>query len=144
MNKKKLKKLNNTILHIQTENAILKAENYSYRQALFNKKKKRRRGKQLFEELRANDGGGAQFFSPTKIQEARDLQTRREEAKVNEKSAKAAKAAAKKLQSQQRKVAGELRKLQRQEDQEAKKEAAKQKAREKEEVNDSRNATKQL
>jgi hypothetical protein len=36
--------------------------------ALLNEKKRRKRGKNVFEELRAKDDVGATFFSPKKIQ----------------------------------------------------------------------------
>jgi hypothetical protein len=43
--------------------------------ALLNEKKRRKRSKNVFEELRAEDSVGATFFSPKKIQQALDLQT---------------------------------------------------------------------
>ena len=69
----KAQKLSNTLCNITTQNVILKAENQGYKEALYNEKKHRKRGKQLFEELRAQEGGGAVFFSPTKIEAAKTL-----------------------------------------------------------------------
>lgn len=84
MEQKEVRKLSNTITAITTENAILKIENKGFREALNLEKKKRKRGKGLFEELRALDNNGATFFSPKKIDQARALQAQKEEAKVNE------------------------------------------------------------
>ena len=71
----KLQKLSNTLDYVTTENVLLKAENKGMREALHNEKKRRKRGKALFEEFRAQEGEGALFFSPAKIQAAKDLQT---------------------------------------------------------------------
>lgn len=99
---KKVKKLNNTILNLTTEIALLKSQNNGYKQALLDEKKKRKRGKGLFEEVRAQDGRGATFFSPRKIRAAKDLLTQKEQAKEQEKRDRVAqKEARKKLQEQQ-------------------------------------------
>lgn len=77
----KVLKLNNTILTLTTEVTLLKHQNDGFKRALTNEKKKRKRNKGLFEEIRAQDGHGATFFSPTKIQSAKDVLAAKEEAK---------------------------------------------------------------
>ena len=49
----KLQKLSNTLDYVTTKNVLLKAENKGMREALYNEKKRRKRGKALFEEFRA-------------------------------------------------------------------------------------------
>ncbi|KAK4981075.1 hypothetical protein LTR28_006825 [Elasticomyces elasticus] len=51
----------------------------------FNNEKKKRKGRKPFtEELRAEEGSGAMFFSPSKVKKARDLQDAKEAAKEQE------------------------------------------------------------
>ncbi len=98
MDNTKLNKLQNTIVHITTENQLLKAQNYGFKDALVKEKKLRKRSKAQFEDLRAADGQGAPFFSPLNIEQARTLQRHKGEAKMLEKHQKEAAAAAKKVQ----------------------------------------------
>ena len=58
---------------LQAENALLKAENKGLREAVRTEKQRKKPKKALFTELRGEDGNTAIFFSPAKIQEARDL-----------------------------------------------------------------------
>ena len=109
----KLKKLSNTLDYVTTENVLLKAENKGIKQALYNEKKRRKRGKALFEEFRAQEGQGAIFFSPAKIQATKDLQSQREQAKEDEATKKAAKIEDRKHQKQLKEVAAHKRKTQR-------------------------------
>ena len=51
--KRKAQKLNNTFIHLTTENQLLKIQNQGFKDALYFEQKKRKRGKQLFEEVRA-------------------------------------------------------------------------------------------
>ncbi|KAK3614410.1 hypothetical protein LTR56_027273 [Elasticomyces elasticus] len=88
-----------------TENAILKAQNHDFMEAFNNEKKRRKRGKQLFEELKAQDGHGATFFSPMKIQHAKDLQQQRESAKQTEIDNKKLKAEVKKTEKMAEQIA---------------------------------------
>ena len=109
----KVDKLSNTILAITTENAILKAENKGFQTALNLEKKKRKRGKGLFEELRANDNNSATFFSPKKIEQALAIQARKEQEKVDQQAAKQLEKEESRAKAQQRKVAVQLRKEER-------------------------------
>lgn len=122
--KAKASKLSNTLLHITTENTLLKAENEGMKQALYQEKKKRKRGKHLFEELRSQDNQGATFFSPTKIQAAKDLQVQKEEDKAVEKVAKDAKAEEKRLVTYNNKVAKQQKQIEAVEKQKQKEEEA--------------------
>jgi hypothetical protein len=113
---KRVQKLNNTILSLTTEIALLKSQNNGYKQAIFDeKKKKRKRGRGLFEEVRAQDGQGATFFSSRKIKAAKDLLTQKEHAEEQEQRDRVAqKEARKRLQQQQQQQAEkEVRKVER-------------------------------
>jgi len=59
-------------------NTLLKHENNRLRGALINEKRKRKRGKALLLEAPADYVGGAQFWSPQKVQEARDRQEQKD------------------------------------------------------------------
>ncbi|KAH0345012.1 hypothetical protein KCU83_g8033, partial [Aureobasidium melanogenum] len=63
---------------------LAEARNRDYEKALNNEKKKRKRGRPLMDRLRAQEGSGALFFSPSKIQKARELQDAKEAAKEQE------------------------------------------------------------
>ena len=72
--------------------ALLEVDNQGLRQAVFEEKRKRKRNKGLFEEIRAQDDNGAFFFSPTKVESLRAFQAQKE---IDIATAKAAKAAQK-------------------------------------------------
>ena len=137
-------KLSNALCHITTENALLKAENKGFKTALYNEKKKRKRGKQLFEEFRQHEGQGAVFFSPQKIQAAVDLQARREEEKAAQKEAKAIEAEEKKAEKERQRLLMEQRKQERIEQRAEKAEAAAKKRAEKVQAREMKEASKQL
>ncbi|THC87363.1 hypothetical protein EYZ11_013190 [Aspergillus tanneri] len=67
------KKLSSTIHQLATENALLRLENTGLRTALSNEKMKRQRAKPLVFQLQEPDSGGAIFYSPKNIQQAREL-----------------------------------------------------------------------
>lgn len=112
--------------------------------ALIDEKKKRKRGKALFEEIRAEDGQGATFFSPQKIQQAKDLWQQREEAKKAEQRDKAIKAAAKKEEQLSKQKAIEQQKINRLQKAKEREETAKTKAIEKEQAKQDKQVTAQL
>ncbi|KNG48587.1 pogo transposable [Stemphylium lycopersici] len=66
------KKLSQTIHTISAKNQLLQHENNSLREALSNEKRRRQRGKALLLEPPADYDGGAVFWSPNKVAEARD------------------------------------------------------------------------
>ena len=75
------KKLSQTIHSISTQNQLLKHENEGLRIALSTKKKHQKRSKPLADDQSAEYSGGAVFWSPSKIQAARDrLQQQKAEA----------------------------------------------------------------
>ena len=57
-------------------------------EALRHEKKKRKRGRKLMEQFRAEEGSGAILFSPKKVRAALELQAQREQEKVQEKADK--------------------------------------------------------
>ena len=95
----KLQKLSNTLINITTENTLLKVENKGFKTALYNEKKRRKRGKHLF-QFRAKDGGSATFFSPAKIQAALDFNNEQAKAKAIQKEQKDTATVDRKLQQQ--------------------------------------------
>ena len=66
--------LSQTIHSMAVRNTLLTHENNRLREALVNEKKKRKRGKALLLEAPPQYDGGAIFWSPQKVQEARDRQ----------------------------------------------------------------------
>jgi hypothetical protein len=97
------RKLNNTIEKLTTENVLLVAENQGLRRAIRIEKDRRRRGKPLFDDLGVNGEVKGVFFSPKKIQGARERQAQRNH--------DAQQAAAQKAEERQQK---ELKKLEEQ------------------------------
>ncbi len=75
------RKLNNTIEKLTTDVALLKAENEDLRRTVRIERSCRRREKPLFDDLEVNDEAKGVFFSPNKIQTARDRQIQRIEEK---------------------------------------------------------------
>jgi DDE superfamily endonuclease/Tc5 transposase DNA-binding domain len=75
------KKLHSAMAQLSTDVVLLRAENQGLRRAIINEKKKRKRGKPLFEALRAETSIKAQFYSPSKIQRAQDLYHQKEHEK---------------------------------------------------------------
>jgi hypothetical protein len=84
----KQRKLENTIFHLQDKVISLQKENTGLWATVNHEKKKRKRKKKLMEEFRAEEGQGVLFLSPLKIQAVRDLDARREQAKVDEQATK--------------------------------------------------------
>ncbi len=71
------RKLNNTMEKLTTDVALLKAENEGLRRTVRIERSRRRRGKPLFDDLGVNSEAKGVFFSPNKIQAARDRQIQR-------------------------------------------------------------------
>jgi hypothetical protein len=104
------KRLSHTLHHLQVQNELLNHENDGLREALSTKKKHKKKGKVLDLQQRQEYHGGAVFWSPGKIREARARQV------VNEclhEEEKLWKADAKKLKAQaalyKKKIAEEKR-----------------------------------
>ncbi len=71
------RKLNNTMEKLTTDVALLKAENEDLRRTVRIERSRRRREKSLFDDLEINGEAKGVFFSPNKIQAARDRQIQR-------------------------------------------------------------------
>lgn len=78
INDRRLKQLSNTFHLLSVRNLLLTNEVLGLRKALKNEKKKRKRGKPLLLEQPADYHGGAIFYSPSKVKQARDNQARKE------------------------------------------------------------------
>lgn len=85
---KKIRKLQNTCSKLQNTVTLQAKRIQDLEASIQHEKKRRKRGKALFKQLRADDGYGAMFFSPAKIQQARDLQAEREAQKQAEQASK--------------------------------------------------------
>jgi hypothetical protein len=90
------KSLSQTLHQLHTQIALVTDENEGLREALSAKKKHRKKGKPLALESEELYNGGAVWWSPTKVQQARDRQRRKEEDK---RVAEAAKRTRKELQA---------------------------------------------
>ncbi|EAW23183.1 uncharacterized protein NFIA_018840 [Aspergillus fischeri NRRL 181] len=76
------------MMHLSTENILLKLRCTGLENALRNEQKKRQRGKPLQLQLQAPEDGNAIFYSLKKVQQAQDLQAEKEEAARIAKAAK--------------------------------------------------------
>ena len=75
---KKAQKLSNTMHALSVENMLLKQQNDGLKKSLINEKKRRKRGKPLLLDYPTENDGGAMFYSPTKVQHARDQQAQKD------------------------------------------------------------------
>jgi hypothetical protein len=83
-----MRKLENTITHLHSKVISLKRKNSNLKDTVKHKKKRRKRGKALIEQFRAEEGKGVLFLLPTKIQAIRDLDAQREAQKEAKQAAK--------------------------------------------------------
>ena len=81
-------KLGDAILSLSARLTLSELREKEHLEALSLEKKKRKRGKRLMEEFRAEEGTSIMFFSPSKVRAARELQIRREQAKEQQKEDK--------------------------------------------------------
>jgi hypothetical protein len=109
VDKMKSEKLQNTLQHLQAENELLRHENQGFKEALYKERKRRKRAKQPFEQLRAIEGNAAVFVSPSKVVILRELAAQKE----YDKQAQIASKQHDDLQQQARKVEAEKQRLQR-------------------------------
>jgi hypothetical protein len=77
------KKLSRTVHSISVKKQLLQHENEGLQVALNNEKRRRKRGKPLLDKQATEDFGGAVFWSPSRIQRARD-QRRQKEAQAEQ------------------------------------------------------------
>jgi hypothetical protein len=142
--RKKAVILQNTLHALQTQNALLKVQNDSFKTALINEKKKRKRGKALFEEVRSQDNQGSTFFSPQKIMTAKQLQVQKEAEAVAVAASKAAQKEASKAALLAKQHELEQRRLERKKQSEVRAEEARSKAAEKRALQETKAAAVQL
>jgi len=79
-----IRKLGGACITFSAKLRLAEDREKGYVEALGNEKKKRKRGRPFTEELRAEEGVGVLFFSPSKVQKARELQDAKEAAKERE------------------------------------------------------------
>jgi hypothetical protein len=83
-NEKIIRKLGGVCLTLSTKLKLAEDREKGYLEALDSENKKRKRGQPFTEELRAEQGVSVLFFSPYKVQKARELQDAKEAAKERE------------------------------------------------------------
>ncbi|KAK5004256.1 hypothetical protein LTR28_009161, partial [Elasticomyces elasticus] len=81
---KTIERLGDAVIGLSARLALSELRKKGYIEALDNEKKKRKRGKPFTEELRAEEGSGVVFFSPSKVKKTRYLQDAKEAAKEQE------------------------------------------------------------
>jgi hypothetical protein len=79
--KKVIKRLSDDLQKGKAEATLEKVGKQQAMEALRHEKKKRKRGKKLVEQFRAEEGSGSILFSPGKVKAALELQDRREQDK---------------------------------------------------------------
>ena len=72
-----------TFQDIQVNNRLLIKEVNGLKAALYNKNNKQAKSKGLFNKLHNTKEGNFLFLSPAKVQQARDLKTKRKQAKID-------------------------------------------------------------
>ncbi|EED11636.1 conserved hypothetical protein [Talaromyces stipitatus ATCC 10500] len=90
----KAHQLHDTMLHLSTENILLKAQVEGLQRGISNINKRQAKKRTLLLDLPAENEGGAIFFSPSKVQQARDLQLQKDENAAQEQARKDDKASA--------------------------------------------------
>ncbi|EED13953.1 conserved hypothetical protein [Talaromyces stipitatus ATCC 10500] len=125
---KKSKKLSNEVHRIQAENALLKAQVEGLQRTVVNLKKRQNKKKPLLLDLHSEKEGGAIFFSPSKVQQARDLQLQKDKNTAQEQARKDDK----KLQQKLAREAQKLERIEKAQIRQTKREQRQQEAAEKE------------
>lgn len=82
--KKVIKRLSDDLQKSRAEATLERLGKQQAMEALRHEKKKRKRGKKLIEQFRADEGSGAILFSPSKVRAALELQDQREQEKEQE------------------------------------------------------------
>lgn len=82
--KKMMKRLSNDLQTSKAEATLERLGRQKATEALRHEQKKRKRGRKLMEQFRAEEGSGAILFSPKKVRAALELQEQREQEKVRE------------------------------------------------------------
>jgi hypothetical protein len=88
--KKVIKRLSDDLQRSRAEAVLERLGKQKAVEALRHEKKKRKRGKKLMEQFRAEEGSGAIIFSPSKVRAALELQEQREQEKEQDRQDKEA------------------------------------------------------
>jgi hypothetical protein len=83
-----MKRLSDDLQTSRAEAALERLGEQKAIKALRHEKNKRKRGRKLMEQFRAEEGSGAILFSPKKVRAALELQAQREQEKLHEKADK--------------------------------------------------------
>jgi hypothetical protein len=143
-NEKIIRKLGDTCLTLSGKLKLAEDREKGYLEALDGEKKKRKRGQPFTEELRAEEGVSVLFFSPSKVQKARELQDAKEAAKEREALDKVSRAKARACSKAQKELEVQMKREDRAIRAEAKKAEEALKKAQREQAKESRNAQKQL
>ena len=111
---KKAAILSQTLHSMAAETTLLRHENSQLKEALLNEKKRRQRSRPLLLEKPADYHGGAIWYSPSKVQQGRDLQAQKDEEKKQKEEAKEANRLRKEQQKHERQIQVEERQRTRQ------------------------------
>ncbi|EED17275.1 conserved hypothetical protein [Talaromyces stipitatus ATCC 10500] len=130
--------LRETVSHLSTQLILLQNENQGLKRALINAKKPKNKKQPLLLGLPSEQDGGALFMSPTKVQQARDIISQ----KNDEAAQKQAHKDDKKLQQQLKKQAREAEKVKRAQIRQEKREQREQEAAEKQRLKDEQELAK--
>ncbi|EEA22190.1 pogo transposable element, putative [Talaromyces marneffei ATCC 18224] len=130
--------LKDTVLHLSTENILLKNEIAGLQRALIHSKKRSTKGRALLFDIPTENEGGALFMSPSKVQQARDNILKKDEQAAQEQARKDDK----KLQQELTKQAKEQEKAERAQIRQEKQEQRLQEATEKQRLKDEQELAK--
>lgn len=78
---RKIKRLGRALVKTSCELTIARIDNQNLQDALVREKRHKTRQKKVLEQLRADEGTGTLFMSPSKVQRARDIASSREREK---------------------------------------------------------------
>jgi hypothetical protein len=139
-NEKIIRKLGGACLTLSAKLKLAEDREKGYFEALGSEKRKWKRDQPFTEELRAEEGVSVLFFSPSKVQKARELQDAKEAAKEREALNKVFRAEARASSKAQK----ELEARKKREDRAIRAEAKKAEEAQREQAKEARNAQKQL
>jgi hypothetical protein len=139
-----IRKLGGACITLSAKLRLAEDREKDYAEALNGEKKKRKRGQLFTEELRADEGIGALFFSPSKIRRARELQDAKEAAKERETLEKVSRAEARAAAKVQKEVEAQRKREERAARAEARKAEHALKEDQREQAREAKKARKQL
>jgi hypothetical protein len=141
---KVIRRLGGACLTLSAKLKLAEDREKGYLEALNSEKKKRKRGQPFTEELRAEEGVGVLFFSPSKVQKARELQDAKEAAKEQETLNKISRAEARAALKSQRELEAQRKRKDRAIRAEARKATVALKKAQRQQAKEARDARKQL